>query len=90
MFQLGREVRSRTDYILETDCRLFSNVFVRYPLHNSDQYLFLGCLRITPLREHPNYLSRCTRIPLQPLTTPTREDRLFTALWRAIPNPKTW
>ena len=26
--------------------------------------------------------------PLQPPTTPTREDGLFAALWRAVPKPK--
>ena len=30
----GREVRSRTNYILGTDLRIFGNVSVRDPRHN--------------------------------------------------------
>ena len=51
MVRVGREVRSRTDYILVTDRRLFWNVYVWYPRHNSDRYLILGCLRSAHLRE---------------------------------------
>ena len=36
MVRLGRELRSRTDYILGTDRRLFRNASVRDPRHNSD------------------------------------------------------
>ena len=42
MIQTGREVRSRTDYILGTDHGLFWNVSVRDPRHNSDHYMVLG------------------------------------------------
>ena len=34
MIRAGMEVRSRTDYILGTDCRLFWNLYVRDPRHN--------------------------------------------------------
>ena len=44
----GREVWSRTDYILRTDRHLFWNVSVRDPRHNSDHYMVLGCLLIAP------------------------------------------
>ena len=54
MFRIGREVRSRTDYILETDRFLFRNMSVLYPRHNLDHYLILGCLRSTTMREHEN------------------------------------
>ena len=37
-------VRSRTDYITGTDRRLFLNVSVRDPRHNTDHYLVLACL----------------------------------------------
>ena len=40
----GREVRSRTDYILGTDNHLFQNVAVLDARHNTDHYLVLGCL----------------------------------------------
>ena len=88
MVQEWREVRSRTDYILGTDHRLFWNVSVRDPRHNSDHYLVLGCLRGDPLREHYEYLGRRKRLPLRAPTTPTREDRLFAALRRAAPKYK--
>ena len=38
----GREVRSRTDYIMGTDRRLLGNISVRNPMHNSDHYMVLG------------------------------------------------
>ena len=34
MVQMGREVRSRTDYTLRTDHRLIRKTFVKYPSHN--------------------------------------------------------
>ena len=42
MIREGREVRSRTDYILVTDRILFGNVSIRDPRHNSDHYMVLG------------------------------------------------
>ena len=57
MIQAGREVRSRTDYILGTDHRLFWNVSVRYPRNNSDHYMILGCLHSASLREKRKWLS---------------------------------
>ena len=49
MKRQGQVVRSRTDYILGTDRRLFKNVAVRDPRHNTDHYMVLGCLPGTPL-----------------------------------------
>ena len=49
MLRTGREVRSRTDYILGTDRRLFGNVSIQDPRHNSDHYMVLGCLQSAPL-----------------------------------------
>ena len=51
--------------------------------------MVLGCLRVFPLREHSKYLRRRNRLPLRPPTPPTREVRLFTALSRAVPEPKS-
>ena len=90
MIRTGRKVRSQTGYILGTDQRLFWNVSVRDPRHNSDHYMFLGCLRSAPLREHSRYLGGRKRLPLLPLTTPTREYGIFAALGRAVPKPQTW
>ena len=89
MVRLGREVRSQTDYILGTDRRLFRNLAIWDPRHNSDHYMVLGCLRSAPLREHTLYLWCLARLPLRPPTTPTRKDGLFVALRRAIPKPKS-
>ena len=85
----GREVTSRTNYILGTDCRLFGNVSVRYPRHNSDHYMVLGCLHSAPLRGHSRYLGGRKWLPLRPPTAPTREDGIFAALQRAVPKPLT-
>ena len=49
MIRAGRVVRSRTDYILGTYHRLYWNVSVRDPRHNSDHYMVLGCLYSAPL-----------------------------------------
>ena len=49
MRRRGQVVRSRTDYITGTDRRLFLNVAVRDPRHNTDQYMVLGCLPGAPL-----------------------------------------
>ena len=81
---MGREVRSWEEYIMGIYRRLLRNMSIRDPMHNSDHYIILGCLHITTLREHTKYLG----LPLQPLITPMREDRIFTVLRREITNPK--
>ena len=88
MLQKGREVRSRADYILGTDLRLFGNVSVRDPQHNSDHYMVLGCLPSASLTEHKWYLGGRKKLPLNPLTEPTREDEVFAALRRAVPKAR--
>ena len=64
MFRLGREVQSRTDYIMGIDNRLFRNMTIQEPWHKSDHNLVPGCLCSTPLREHTKYLGRRTQLPL--------------------------
>ena len=88
MIQEGREVRSWTDYIMGTDRRLFGNVSVWDPRHNSYHYMVLGCLHSASSREHNRYLRGCKRLPLRPPTAPTRDDIIFAALWRTVPNPR--
>ena len=56
MLRKEQEVRSRTDYILGTERRLFRNVIGRDPRHNSDHYMVLGCLPSAPLSETKRYL----------------------------------
>ena len=81
-------MRSWTEYILGEDFRLFGNVYVRDPRHNSDHYMVLGCLHSASLRENARCLGGCKRLPLRPPTAPTREDRIFAALRRAVPKPQ--
>ena len=90
MAYLGREVRSWMDYILGMDLYLFRNMSIQDHRHNSDHYLILGRLHSATLREHTKYLGQITRLPIRPLTTPTREDKIFTDLQQEIPNPKVW
>ena len=56
MRRKGHVVRSRTDYIMGKDRRLFKNVAVRDPRHNSDHYMVLGCLPSAPLLATKRYL----------------------------------
>ena len=88
MLQKGREVRSRTDYILGTDRRLFGNVSVRYHRHNSDHYMVMGCLPSASLTEHKRYLRGRKKLPLKPPTEPTREEKVFAALRRSVPKTR--
>ena len=90
MIREGREVQSRTDYILETDRRLFGNVSIRDPRHNSDHYMVLGFLHNASLKEHARYLGGRKKLPLFPPTKPTREDTISAALQRAVTKPRDW
>ena len=56
MFGVVREVRYRTDYILDTDRCLFRNMSTLDCRNNLHHYLILGYLHITTLREHENSL----------------------------------
>ena len=85
MLRKGREVRSRTYYILRTDRRLFGNVSVWDPWHNLDHYMILGCLPSASLMEHKRYLGGRKLWPMRPLTKPTRVDKNFAALRRDVP-----
>ena len=87
MVREGKVVRSRTDYILGKDRSLFWNVSVRDLRHNTDHFMVLGCLCSAPTREHDKYLTGRKKLPIQPLTEPTREDGIFATLRRAVPKP---
>ena len=88
MVRGGKAIRSRTDYILGTDCSLFRNVAVRDPRHNSDHYMVVGLLRGGTVQEHIRYIAGRRRLPLTPPKRPTREDTLFEDLRRAVPKPQ--
>ena len=86
MIREGREVRSRMYYILGTDHRLFGNVSIRDPRHNSDHYMVMG---LPPHRtpDGPHQVSWGAQASSPPPTDlPTREDGIFAALRRAAPN----
>ena len=70
-----------------TDSRLFGNVSVRDPRHNSEHYTVLGCLYSAPLGEHVRYLGGRKRLPLCPPTAPMREDGIFADPRRDILKP---
>ena len=85
----GRVVRSQTDYILGSNCRIFQNVAVWYPRHNSDHLMAVGCLSGASPREHSHYLGGRTRLPLRPPGRQTRRraENLFAELRRTVPEP---
>ena len=80
-------IRSRTDYLLGTDRSLFRNVAVRDPRHNSYHYMVVGQLWGGTAREDVRYIKGRRRLPLLPPKEPTREDKLFGDLRRAVPKP---
>ena len=85
----GREVYSRTDYILVSYCRLFQDVAVRYLRHNSDHYMVLGCLRREPTKELTEYLRQACRPPLWHIRRYLgyTSDKIFSDLRTQIPKP---
>ena len=83
-------MRSQTDYILGTDSCLFQNVTVWDVRHNTDHYLFMGCLHRAAPAAHSRYVGKRIRLPISPSATLDRIDRMFAELWRAIPKPPRW
>ena len=66
----GKLLRSRCDYILGTDRRLFETVGIRDPRHySSDHYMIMARYLIRPTPSHKSYLRGRKRFPL---TLPTR------------------
>ena len=87
-----RVVRSYTDYIMGSDLRIFQNVAVWDPRHNSDHLMVVGSLRGAFPREHYHYLGSRTHLPLCPpkCQTRTQADELFDELRRTFPKPYRW
>ena len=50
--------------------------------------MVLGCLPSAPLSEKKQYLGGQKRWPVRPPGKPSRTDKLFAALQRAVPRPK--
>ena len=78
-------MRSRTDYILGSDSRLFQNVAVWDTRHNTHHYLVLGCLHRSGLTAHSHYLGKRTRFSIRPPAPLDKVDRMFSKLRGAIP-----
>ena len=76
--------------MLGSNHRIFQNVSVWDPRHNSDHFVVMRCLRGASPRNHLCYLVRQTRLPLKPpgLQTKKRADTIFAALCSAVPNPE--
>jgi hypothetical protein len=68
-FRDGTLIRSRCDYILGTDRRLFETVSIRDPRYfTSDHYMLIARYLIGPSHSHKLYLKGRKRLPLQPPT----------------------
>ena len=87
MVRKGKLVRSRTDYILGTYRRIFWNVYVRDPRHNSDHYMVLSSLRSPPQEGTRQIPHRAQAAAPRPPAEPMREDRIFAARRRAVLKP---
>ena len=92
MVRKGRVVQSRTDYILGSDLRIFQNVAVRDPRHNSDHLMVIGCLCGAYLTQHSRYLGYRMRLSLQPPVCQTRmrAEKIFAELRHAVLKPEQW
>ena len=88
MHRGGREVCSRTNYILVKDRWLLQNVAVRDAWYNTYHYLVLGCLHGAALTTHSLYLGKQTRFPIKPPPTPNGVDHVFADLQEAITKPR--
>ena len=77
------------DYTLGTDHRLFQDVAVRDPRHNSDHYMVLGCLRGGSAKELTYYLRKLRHLPLRTIHRDLTftSYKLFSELKIQIPTP---
>ena len=90
LVRLGREITSKTDYVLGVDRRSFRKVQTRNPRHNSDHLMVVASLRPASLREHRRYLGGRRRFPLKPPKggQATEADKVFAELKAAMPPPE--
>lgn len=66
-YRRGTLNRSRCDYILGTDRRLFQTVSIRDPRHySSDHYMLKARLLLSPKKSHKTHLQGRKRFPLKP------------------------
>lgn len=86
----GAIIRSRCDYILGLDRRIFSKVCLKDPrCFTSDHYMVVGKLLSAPLSSNLSYLRGRTRFPVRaPKWGPhTKVDSIFQDLTAAIDPP---
>ena len=88
--QEGRTLRSRNDYILGSDRRIFKKVCIRNPRHfASDHLALLGTIQSRTVGENRAYLRGRKAYPLQPPSRGplSRVDSLFTELKSHVEKP---
>lgn len=85
----GKTVRSRVDYILGTDRRLFKSIKMRKPRHfTSDHYMLIGKFLTMPAKVHKGYLRGRKAFPLKSDPDPcSPQDALFATLKKQTTPP---
>ena len=78
-------MKSRTDYILGMDYRMFQYFDVLETRHNIDHYLLLGCHRGTTHICNQLYLGKRMRLPLHHLRRPSQDDNIFSFICQVAP-----
>ena len=86
---LQRTIRSRCDYILGTDRRLFEYVRISEPRHfSSDHYMLIGRYLVQPTKCHKHYLKGRRKFPLTVDEQAfTEADRLMDLVLGNCPEP---
>ena len=89
----GQTFRSRCDYILATDRRLFQSVTMKNPRHySSDHFMLVGKYLAQPAKQHKGYLRGRKAFPIRsppPGPDTPQTDQLFNVL-KAQTVPPCW
>ncbi len=87
---LNRVIRTRTDYILATDRRLFEYVSIRDPRYfDSDHYMITARLLASPTPSHKGYLRGRRQQPFtRAKENPSQADSLLDTVKAQCPPPK--
>jgi len=86
----GFTIRSRCDYILGSDRRMFSNVYLKDPrCFTSDHYMVVGRITSATRSQNCSYLRSRTRYPLGPPRGGplTQVDSIFQELKKSVAPP---
>ena len=78
--------RSRCDYILHSDRRLFQTVGIRTPFKfDTDHLMLVARFLVKPTRHHKAYLLGRKKFPLRPIHPLSQADILFQAVKAQMP-----